>query len=157
MHQSYINNSSLFNMSSSNGLNSQYNNNKEKRLYNIVSKNIILNNNNKCRAKSNKNITKFYPEDEIDNIPYTESLSDKFPTQYNADQNSKGEKYLLLDNNKINKSNYILLTIDANEKNNLIKIIVSPPSNLIRTSLPPFTERLIYINPNKKIDFTILE
>ena len=58
MHQSYINNSSLFNMSSSNGLNSQYNNNKEKRLYNIVSKNIILNNNNKSRAKSNKNITK---------------------------------------------------------------------------------------------------
>ena len=102
-------------------------------------------------------ITKFYAEDEIDNIPYTESLSDKFPTQYNADQNSKGEKYLLLDNNKIDQSNYVLLTIDANEKNNLIKIVVSPPSNLIRTSLPPFTERLIYINPNKKIDFTILD
>ena len=61
-------------------------------------------------------LTKFYPQDEIDNIPYTEFLSDKFPTQYDADQNSKGEKYLLLDNNKINQSNYVLLTIDANEK-----------------------------------------
>ena len=58
MHQSFLNNSSLFNMSSSNGLNSQYNNNKEKRLYNIVSKNIILNNIDKSRTKSNKNIAK---------------------------------------------------------------------------------------------------
>ncbi len=102
-------------------------------------------------------ISKFYSEDEIDNIPYTESLSEKFPTQYNADQNSKGEKYLLLDNNKINTNNYVLLTIDANEKNNLIKIILSPSSNLIETSLPPYTERLVYINYKQKIDFTILD
>ena len=58
MHQSYLNNSSIFNMSSSNGLNSQCKNNKEKRLYNIVSKNIIRYNNIKFRPKSNKNITK---------------------------------------------------------------------------------------------------
>ena len=57
-HQSYINNSSLFNMSSSNALNTQYNNNKEKRLYNIVSKNTIRNNDSKLRSKSNLNITK---------------------------------------------------------------------------------------------------
>ena len=57
-HQSYINNSSLFNMSSSNALNTQYNNNKEKRLYNIVSKNAIRNNDSKLRSKSNLNITK---------------------------------------------------------------------------------------------------
>lgn len=71
--------------------------------------------------------------------------------------NSDGDKYLLLDNNKINKNNYILLTIDANEKNNLIKIILSPPSNLLKTSLPPFTERLIYINHNQTVNFTILD
>ena len=101
-------------------------------------------------------LSKFYTEDEIDNIPFSQK-NDKFPTQKDCDQNSDGEKYLILDNNKINKNNYILLTIDANEKNNLIKIILSPPSNLLKTSLPPFTERLIYINHNQTVNFTILD
>ena len=102
-------------------------------------------------------LSKYYTEDEIDKIPYTESISGKFPTKENCDQNSNGEKYLLLDNTKIITKNYILLTIDANSKYNLIKIIVSSSSNILETSLPPFTERLIWINPDQKKYFKILD
>ena len=50
-HQSYLNNISLFNLSS-NALNVQNisKNNKEKRLYNIVSKNILKNKNKKKKT-----------------------------------------------------------------------------------------------------------
>ena len=102
-------------------------------------------------------LSKFYSEEEIDKISYTQSITGKFPTKLNCEQNSNGEKYLLLDNNKVTKNNYVFLTIDANEKNSLIKILVSPSANLLKTSLPPFTERLIWANTDQNIDFTILD
>ena len=102
-------------------------------------------------------LSKYYFGNEIDNISYTESIAQKFPTEKNYEQSSEGKKYLLLDYAKMILNEYILLTIDVKEKNNLIKIILSPSSQIIKTSLPPFTERLIYINKNEKINFTILD
>ena len=99
----------------------------------------------------------FYSEDEFDKISYTESISEKFPTDGKNDQNSKNVKYLLLDNNKIVNNNYVLITLYSSEKNDVIKVILSPPSNLLRTSLPPFTERLMWVNYQQKINFTVLD
>mgnify|MGYP006873017361 CR=1 FL=1 len=100
---------------------------------------------------------KFYSEDEFDKISYTESISEKFPTNENNDQNSNNMKYLLLDNSKIVNNNYVLITIYSNEKSDIIKVILSPSSNLLRTSLPPLTERLMWVNYQQKINFTVLE
>ena len=66
-------------------------------------------------------------------------------------------KYLLLDNSKIVNNNYVLITVYSSEKNDVIKVILSPSSNLIKTSLPPFTERIMWINYQQKINFTVLD
>ena len=121
-------------------------------------KNTLIYASSTTNEENNINIlANFYSEEEFDNISYDQSILDKFPKKEKSDQNSNNEKYLLLDNNKIIDNNFILLTIFTNEKNSLIKIILSPSSFLEKTSLPPFTERLIWINPNQKINFTILD
>ena len=103
-------------------------------------------------------LSKYYYDNQIDNISYNESIDQKFPNEEDHDHSSNGEKYLLLnENTHLTLSDYILLTIDVKEKNNLIKIILSPSSNIIKTSLPPFTERLIYINEKETVNFTILD
>ena len=99
----------------------------------------------------------FYSGDEFDKISYTESISEKFPTNERNDQNSQNMKYLLFDNNKIVNNNYVLITIYSSEKNDVLKVILSPSSNLIKTSLPPLTERLMWVNYQQKINFTVLE
>ena len=101
--------------------------------------------------------SKFYYENEIDSISYIDSISEKFPNQKKYDQNSNGEKYLVLDNKKINLYSYILLTIDSFDKNNLIKIILGSSLKFVKEVIPPFTERLLYINYNQQINFTIID
>ena len=127
---------------------SSLNNNKDTLIY----AQSTTNNENTINICAN-----FYSEDEFDKISYTESISEKFPTNEKSDQNSQNVKYLLLDNSKIVNNNYVLITVYSSEKNDVLKVILSPSSNLIKTSLPPFTERIMWFNYQQKINFTVLD
>ena len=121
--------------------------------------NIVVYASSITNEESNINIlSKYYYDYQINNISFNESIAQKFPTEEDHDHSSNGKKYLLLDDRThLILSDYIFLTIDTKEKNNTIRIILSPSSNIIKTSLPPFTERLIFINEKETVNFTILD
>ena len=133
-HQSYLNNSSLFNLSSNGAFNSQNNKieNKEKRLYNIVSKNAIksnkiLNNknNNKLSEIKNKiivaekeNIQK--NENQIFYHQYRDIIEIDLPTLYNNESfinnklsESNVNNKIILNYNKLNNINTSIILYDG--------------------------------------------
>ena len=103
----------------------------------------LLNNNSK-----NTNIyTKFYTENDFEQKAYKDSIQNLFPSNTDYSQNSNGNNYLLLDNEKMSEKidNYVLLRIDFGKKNSLIKIILSG-NDASKTLIPYKTERLIWLN-----------
>ena len=148
-----------------------YNNDKE--YYHLTSERSILcntNNDNYCHILLNLNhynnidynliyasslekkleeiyiIAKFYTGKDFEQKSYKDSIQDLFPTKIDYHQNSNGKNYLLFDSNLMSdkKDNYILLTIDIGNQNNLIKIIVSG-ADVSKTLLPYKTEKLIWL------------
>ena len=91
---------------------------------------------------------KIYYASDIEMNPYKDSIQNLFPTEENYDQNSE-EKYMFVNGDNIDKRNdiYILLTINSNSKNSLIKLI-SSGINASRTLLPYNTEKLIDFKEN---------
>ena len=133
-HQSYLNNSSLFNLSSNGAFNSQNIKleNKEKRLYNIVSKNAIKINkkqNNNTNNKSSEIRNKII-DTEKENIPknenqifyhqYRDIIEIDLPIKYNNESfiNNKLSKSnvnnkIILNYNKLNNFNTSIILYDG--------------------------------------------
>ena len=128
--QSYLNNSSILNLSPSGAFNSQRinNNNKEKRLYNIVSKNTIKSNktqNNQRNEIRNKNIgagKENIPtnENQLFYHQYRDIIEIDLPTKYNKESfinkklsESSVNNKIILNYNKLNNFNTSMILYDG--------------------------------------------
>ena len=95
--------------------------------------------------------SKFYTQNNLEQIQYKDSIQNLFPSNSDYSQNSNGQNYLLFDDNLMSQDvdNYILLTIDCGKKNTLIKLIVTGP-DVSKTLIPYSTEKLIWLYRDMK-------
>ena len=109
--------------------------------------------NNKANIKM---YSKFYTQNDMDGKLFSDSIQDLFPKNDSYSQFSNNN-ILKLDPESINQKedNYILLTIESENKNSLIKLVFN--GGITTQSLLPYNTDKLYILDNNKLNLFLEE